>query len=324
MQTSARVHHSIIASVAVPVAALSVAAVRRERLVRGLVMTAAAVSGLLLVAGCGDGGSSSNAALLPTPSKATASVAKAAHHSPVGRCHLVGAKVLSGAVDHSKPVPCTRRHNVETAGVHPVYTKLTNAARNGYLGTCFADAGGYLGLQVPELDRINVIVVAAPDAGGHGVARCDLAVTRGVSKDGLVGPPVITRTSLRQEARTGHTESWHWCTNARIRTPSSPLSLEGAGGVMFVSCTRPHRAEAEFHNAEVTAVGRIYPAPATLSKQGHAACQRGLEGRRDADQLQVFGLWESRSDWITRARPSTIGGVCWFYRTDGHMLPAVR
>ena len=304
MRISARVRHSTNASVIAPWVALSA---------------------LLLLAGCGGGGTSSNAALLPTPTKTTASAERAAaHHSPVGQCHLVSSQVLGGAVDHSKAVPCSRAHNVETAGVHPIFSKLTSAARHGYLGTCFTDAGNYLGLQVPEIDRINVLVVAEPGTGSHPVVRCDLAVTRGVSTNGLVGPPVITRASLRQEARSGHTETWHWCTNARLRTPSSPVSLEQATGVTFASCTQPHSSEAEFHSAEVTAIGGSYPTPATLSKQGHAACQRGLEGRADADQLQVFGLWESKSDWIAQARPSTIPGVCWFYRTDGHPLPAVH
>jgi hypothetical protein len=326
MHSLARVPNARLASRLAPVVALGgtgFSAARRGRLVRASVTAAASVSALLLVAGCG-GGTSSTAAVLPTPDKATTTAAKPAHHPPAGHCHLLNPKVIGGAVDHSKAVPCSRAHNAETVGVHPIYSKLTNASRNGYLHTCFNDTGDYLGLQVPELDRINVLVVAEPGTGNHGVVRCDLAVMRGVSSDGLVGPPVLTRTSLRQEERSGHTGSWHWCTNARLRAPSSPVSIEDAGAVTFVSCTRPHRAEAEFHAAQVTAVGDRYPTPSTLSRQGHAACQRGLAGRSDAGQLQVFGLWDSKSSWVAQARPSTIPGICWFYRADGHLLPAVR
>ena len=288
-----------------------------------LVTVAAIASALLLVAGCG-GGTSSNAAQLPTPDKTTTTSAKAAHHGPVGQCHLLSAKTISGAVDHSQGMPCSKAHNAETAGVHPIYAKLTKASRQGYLGTCFNDVGSYLGLTTPEFDRINVLVVAEPGTGKRRVVRCDLVLSRGVSKDGLVGAPVVTRTSLRQEGRSGHTESWHWCTNAPLRAPSSVTTTEDAGPVTFASCTKPHRAEAEFHPADVTAVGDKYPSPSTLAKVGHAACQRGLVGRSDSGQLQVYGLWESKSDWVSQARPSTIGGVCWFYRTDGQMLPPVK
>jgi len=243
----------------------------------------------------------------------------------VGQCHLLSPKVIAGtAVDHSQAEACSKAHNAETVGVHPLYSKLTTASRNGYLHNCFTDAGNYLGLQVPELDRINALVVAEPGTGSRRVVRCDLVVMRGVSDDGLAGAPVLTRASLRQQERSGHTESWHWCTNARLRAPTSPVPIEESGSVTFASCTRPHRAEAEFHPASVTAVGGRYPTPSTLSREGHAACQRGLVGRSDAGQLQVFGLWESKSSWVAQARPSTFAGICWFYRADGHLLPPVR
>ena len=264
------------------------------------------------------------AASNPDKTTTTSSDAKAARHSPVGQCHLLSAKVIAGAVDHSKAVPCSRAHNAETVGVHPLYSKLTKASRNGYLQTCFDDAGNYLGVQTPELDRINALVVAEPGTAKHRVVRCDLTVMRGFSNGNLVGPPVLTRTSLRQQERSGHTATWHWCTNARLRAPSSPVFIERSGGGTFVSCTRPHRAEAEFHAAQMTAVGDRYPTPSTLSRQGHAACQQGLVGRSDADQLQVFGMWVSKSSWIEAGRPSTFPGFCWFYRADGHMLPAVK
>ena len=285
---------------------------------------AVSVSALLLVAGCGGGGTSSNAGLLPTPDQTTTSAARAAHPSPVGQCHRLSQQVIAGAVDHSQAVSCSRAHNAETVGVHPIYSKLTKAARDGYLRSCFNDVGSYLRLQGPELDRIYVLVVAEAGTGKHGVVRCDLEVKPGISNGGLVGTPVLTRSSLRHQERSGHTESWHWCTNARLRAPSSPVSIEESGSLRFVSCTRPHLAEAEFQPAEVTAVGDKYPTPSTLSSQGHAACRRGLVDRSDAGQLQVFGLWESKSSWVAQARPSRFGGICWFYRADGRMLPPVR
>ena len=92
-----------------------------------LVTVAAVASALLLVAGCG-GGTSSNAAQLPTPDKTT-TAAKAAHHGPVGQCHLLSAKTISGAVDHSQAMPCSKAFIFNDAAVTEIYTKLTKASR---------------------------------------------------------------------------------------------------------------------------------------------------------------------------------------------------
>ena len=108
------------------------------RHIRGICVAAFPV--LLLVTGCG-GGSSSRPTALPSPPASTNTVSQAHHPPPVGECHLIGHAVLAGAVDHAHAVPCSRRHNAETAGIHPVYSKITRAVRDGYIGDCFTDAG---------------------------------------------------------------------------------------------------------------------------------------------------------------------------------------
>src|SRR5690348_4779914 len=74
----------------------------------------------VVLAGCGGGTSSNAANKLPTaPASSTTAHESASRGGPhAGQCHLVSQAALKGkAFDRSEPVPCTSRHNVETASV---------------------------------------------------------------------------------------------------------------------------------------------------------------------------------------------------------------
>ena len=272
------------------------------------------LTGVSMVVACATacgGGSSSGAAPLPTPS---GSQTVASHHQPglVGRCYLVGPAVLHGVVDHSSAVPCSHRHNLETASVHPVFSRLTKATFRstveGYRGACGPDYNNYLGLQGQEDVRLWGIPLAMKRPGGSWVVRCDLYLQ---ARLGNAGPAVVTRDSLHAEARSGHTVSWLACTDA------SPATL----GIPLVDCSRPHAYEAAEDVQTVTALKDVYPTPAQLRARGAAVCRKAVAQRSDAAKLDVRGFWTSKKDWVNQARPTDIYGTCWFSRHDHQDLP---
>jgi hypothetical protein len=273
------------------------------------------LTGLSLVAvcvtACG-GGSSSGAAPLPTPPGSHQTTTT--HHQPglVGRCYLVAPAVLHGVVDHSTAVPCSHRHNLETAGIHPVYSKLTKATFRstveGYRGDCGPDYTNYLSLQGQEAVRLWGIPLAMKRSDGSWVVRCDLYVQAVV---GNAGPAVVTRDSLHAEAQSGHTVSWLRCTD---RPPTTP-------GARFVDCSRPHAYEAAANVQTVTALKDVYPTPSQLRSRGTAVCRKAAPQREDVAKLDVKGYWTSKKDWVQQARPTDIYGTCWFSRRDHQDLP---
>ncbi len=269
----------------------------------------------LLCTSCGGGGSSSAVALPKTTSSATGATQPAEGvHGLVGECHRASRQALRTLVDRSHAVPCSRPHNVETVGVHPVYSTLTKANTyatvNGYRDACWPDFLQRLKLEGEELNRLTLVPLAMRRSDGQWVVRCDVYVQAAIASG---GPAVVTRTSLRSQALSGHTATWTVCTDVHPRE-----------GAPLVDCTRPHRYQAAADFQTLTAHDRRYPTPGQLRVRGRTVCRDAIAERPDASRLTVQGFWTSRRRWVVSGRPSSIYGSCYFSRTDGRDLPAVR
>lgn len=276
------------------------------------------IAGMMLVvmlpcAACGGGSTSS--VTLPQPGTSNRSGTPrptSRQGGLVGRCWMVSAQVFRTKVDHSRPVPCSHAHNVETAGVHPVYSKLTkantSATVDGYGGECGPDYQSYLHASDAPFIRLWGSPLAMKRSDGSWVVRCDVYVQTRMQ---LGGPAAVTRTSLRAQARSGHTADWSICTD-----------LPPKAHVPLVDCSRPHQYEGVPTYQTITALQGVYPSSADLRTRGTAACRHAIRHRADSARLGVTGSWTSRRDWINAARPSYIPGSCFFWRRDHQDLPA--
>jgi hypothetical protein len=226
----------------------------------------------------------------------------------------MSARSFHTLVDHSKPMPCSRRHNVETAGVRPIYTTLTKANTKetvqGYFGACGTAWDSYLHHHGNEFNRIWGTPIATQEPDGSWVIRCDVYVGARV---GYGGTPVVTTTSVGAQAKAGRFGSWTVCTD-QLPTAKTPL----------VDCARPHSYEGVPEVQTLIAYQGVYPSPAQLRSRGNAVCRRAVAHRRDADRLAVGGFWMSKHRWNQNGRRSEILGECYFYRADRAKLPPVR
>jgi hypothetical protein len=281
----------------------------------GEVLTLAASLVLLgSLTGCGPGDSPSSDRL-PSPratSRTSLSVGVAHRGRGVGRCHLDSAVGLRKGRDDSKPVRCTRPHNLETVSSHPIYAKPTASALSGYSRDCYQDAESYLHVNVGEMNTRVFAEALATTQHGRTTVECDLGVTARLGAQRL-GLPVVTRTSLRGQARAHHTASWHWCSNHL------------AASMALTDCTRPHRVEALLGPITLHLDNDRYPAGGTdHNARGDAVCRHAVARRADAKHLTVHSHWLSRAAWESEQAPPTLYGTCWFWRTDGSELPAIH
>jgi hypothetical protein len=265
------------------------------------------------MAACGGGtGDKTAATRLPSPGhRTTTGATGTAKHRRAARCHLVSAHAFAAGVDRSKPVPCSRRHNLETIGTHPVFGKVDRSVLRQYGTDCGLDATNRLHLQGPEVVRVDVEPIDEPASGGHSIIRCDASLISGIGQYfGL--PREITTTSLRDVTRHGHGPFVRWCTDA----PPGPA------GSRFVDCRRPHLAEVIGGWATIDAT-HGFPARA-VATQGQRICRRRTARLSDAGQLRAYGWWWSKDIWVEQGRPPQVAGVCWQYRRDGQDLPALQ
>jgi Septum formation len=269
-------------------------------------------------AACG-GGSSSKPGALPTPPQSKAPASSRTHRvRVVGQCHLASQRVLtspaidrSPAVDRSKPVPCVRPHNVEVAGLHPVFGKVTHAVLENYQTDCFGDLDSYLHLQGDEVLRLVAVPDAATTATGRQVVRCDIVT---LTNSNSTRNAAVTTGSVKQQAASGDTTAWAVCTD---QVPKGDV-------VQYADCARPHLRESLPHLESLSLPGARFPKPSDRTRRGAALCHKAIAGRPDAARLAVFGFWESRQQWVAQQSPPTLLGDCWFFRRDGHDLPAIH
>jgi hypothetical protein len=90
----------------------------------------------------------------------------------------------------------------------------------------------------------------------------------------------------------------------------------------LTSCTKPHRAEVTALKIHVPSYGH-YPAKAKLLRAGHRQCAALLSKRPDATQLDSKPVWWTKRLWKLSG-DYTVRGGCWFWRTDGKRLPAMK
>jgi hypothetical protein len=270
---------------------------------RWVILAASVTLALGLLTGCGDS-SSQGEIHLPTAPGSSRTTGHGHHRGAVGACHLVPDHVFHDLVRTSASVPCTRRHDLETAGVHPVYAKLTKTSLRsivrGYGDACDQDYLDYLGLQAYEAVRVRVIALAVKQPAGSWAVSCDLYLQ---TRFAVLLPVATTRTSIRAEARSGETTSWGICTD---RPPTTDVPL--------ADCARPHAYEAVRTYQTVTALEDVYPTPAQLVTRGRSVCRRAVAGRADAGRLDVFAHWETRRAWLNAGRPTDVYGTCYFHR----------
>jgi Septum formation len=265
-------------------------------------------------AACG-GGSSSSRVTLPKPSTSRTGDTRSSSGTGglVGRCHLMSARSFQSLVDESPAVPCSRPHNIETAGVRQIYSKLTKAnlkeTVRGYFGACGTAWNSYLHIEDGGFYRLWATPTATK-LNGAWVIRCDVYTGTRV---GYGSTPAVTRTSVRAQARAGHTGGWRVCTDE----PPTQKSL-------LVDCSRPHAYEGVVANQSQTAVNRVYPHPAQLRARGDAVCRKAVAHRPDARALVVRGSWITQHQWIQQGRRIYIWGQCYFSRRDHGNLPPVR
>lgn len=284
------------------------------------VLPAVGVAVLVLgsASGCGGSTSSASQGRLPTPpTTSTRTRVGSGRSGPhAGQCHLVSRKALAGtAFDTSTTVPCSRRHNAETASVRPIYGSAgvpDPATLQAYYGECGPDVGNYLHLTQRPLSRMSFVPVPARSSAGKPVVLCDLVVLTGVGTPYDHGPYAVTSTSLRSQAVGNRLASWHLCTNHLA--PSFAL----------VDCTKPHPVEAAFHVVTLHLIGDRYPSGGPdHNRRGDAACRHAVAQRPDAHALTVHSHWPTRADWANQQKPPELQGACWFWRTDGKDLPPV-
>jgi hypothetical protein len=216
----------------------------------------------------------------------------------------------------SKAVPCSQKHNAETASVHALYGSSgvpDQATLQGYVGGCGPDLADYLDTFQRWVSRIGIVAVPAKSSTGKTVVRCDLVMYTGVGDTFAQGPFAVTGASLRHQALTHQLAPWHLCSD-RL-SASFPLT----------DCTAPHPVEALFHTITLHLSHDRYPRGGTDNNaRGDAVCRRAVADRPDADRLTVHSHWQTRTDWEAQEKPPTLDGVCWFWRTDGRDLPPVH
>ena len=281
---------------------------------RGWTTAVAAVAVLWGCSACGGGSSSTRVTLPKPPPTSRGTRSTDGTHGLVGTCHLMSPQAFRTLVDRSRTVPCSRPHNVETAGVHPVYSTLTKgntkATVQGYAGGCGPDYNSYLRIDNDAFIRLWGTPIATRRSDGSWVVRCDVYVGTAA---GYGSRPAVTQTSLRVQAKTGDTGGWDICTD-QPPGPRAPL----------VDCSRPHRYEGVPTYQAQVAVNRRYPTPAQLHARGLAVCRKAVGHRPDASGLVVTGTWTTKGQWVQQARPTNIYGSCMFSRADHGDLPPVR
>jgi hypothetical protein len=222
------------------------------------------------------------------------------------------ASAFRSLVDESPAVPCSRPHNIETAGVRQIYTQLTRAnlkeTVNGYFGACGTAWNSYLHIEDGGFYRLWATPIATK-LHGSWVIRCDVYIGTRV---GYGSTPAVTRTSVGAQARSGDTGGWRVCTDQPPR-PKTPL----------VDCSRPHAYEGVVANQSQTAINRVYPDPAQLRARGEAVCRKAVAHRPDAGALVVHGSWITRHQWVQQGRRIDIFGQCYVCRRDHRDLPPV-
>lgn len=272
----------------------------------------------VVLAGCASHSSSSGEALPRSPESSGTAQHLASRSGPrAGQCHLVAPKALHGnAFDTSRSVPCSHRHNVETASVRPLYGASglpDQATLQAYYGDCGPDMSNYLGVDPSSQSRVGLVPVPVRSAAGRVVVACDLVVAGRIDETGLDFPMELTRTSLRHDAAAGDLAAWHLC--ADRLAPAFSLT----------DCTRPHGAEALFRPLSLHLIDDRYPSGGTdHNRRGDAACRRALSSRPDATALTVHSHWISKAAWESESKPPTVDGTCWFWRSDGKDLPPVH
>lgn len=277
----------------------------------------AAAACAVVLAGCGSSSSSDETLPRPPASSGTAQHAADRSGPRAGQCHLVSQQALHGnAFDTSRSVPCSHRHNVETASVRPVYGASglpDQATLQGYYGDCGPDMSNYLRVDQPSEARVGLVPVPVRSAAGRVVVACDLVMAGRIDDTGLDFPMAVTRTSLRHDATAGDLAEWHLCAN-RL-TPAFSLT----------DCTEPHGVEALFRPISLHLIDDRYPSgDADHNRRGDAVCRRALSSRPDATALTVHSHWISKATWENESKPPTLDGNCWFWRSDGKDLPPVH
>lgn len=273
----------------------------------------------LILAGCGSSSPSSSAGALPTPPDPSGTAQHRASRSGprAGQCHLVSQRALRGAAfDASSAVPCSQPHNVEIASVRSVYGVAglpDQETLQSYYGDCSPDMVNYLQVDPLPVSRVDLRPVPVRTTAGRIVVACDLMVAGRLDAVGLDFPMAVTSGSLEQQAAARDLAGWHLC--ARRLTAAFPLS----------DCTAPHGVEALFHLISLHLINDRYPAGGTDDNaRGDALCRRALSTRSDAAALTVHSHWPSKSAWESEAKPPTLDGTCWFWRSDGKDLPPVH
>lgn len=282
-------------------------------------MKSFAAAGLLsaVLAGCGGGGSSGSAqAPQPARTTHTSSASAAADHPQVGACHLDTAAGLRQQDDHTKLVPCSQQHNLETASVHQLYTKPTQSVLRGFIDTCYQDAAAYLHTDVRQQELRVFVDPFRTTQNGKPSVSCDIGLVGiAVSSQTPIAQqhPLVTRTSLRTQARSGDTATWHFC------------AMTLAATFRLTDCTKPHRVEAFPKPITLHLANDRYPSGGTdNNSRGDGVCRRAVSNRPDAGKLTVHSHWTPRAVWKEQGQQPTLYGVCWYWRTDGSNLPALH
>jgi len=228
----------------------------------------------------------------------------------VGQCRNTPTSNLGQDdwVDRTPVVDCSKTHTLETVAVIKPVEKLTLATARQLVASCESPAVAYLGINSPEVRRIDDQVVYWPSrtqrAAGQNWLRCDAGVQ---ATTGCCGPLAPQNGSLRGDV-TSDPARFYVCIN-QLPDPGREQPL--------TSCKKPHRAE-------ILPTGlpwdvSKYPSAAALSQKGREGCATLVSARKDRGSVVVTPEWQSKANWSG----GTLYGWCWVHRHTG-LLPPIR
>jgi hypothetical protein len=278
------------------------------RLVAALLLTLT-----LGVAGCtsetgdrpGRGEDPSTSGPSATGSSSTA-VARAPQPPPRRGCYRLRFGQLARPTNDSRPVPCNRRHVVQTVHVGRVDTVVDGHAvavdsrhvREQIARECPRRAAATLGGSRADRDlsRLRAVwfapTLGQSDAGANWY-RCDVVALAGPDRLHPLPPPRRLAGILGTEQGRS---TYGLCGTAEPGTPAFERTI----------CARPHRWRA-IDTIRLPG-GRAYPGVATVRAEGDEACADVARAAAD-DPLRFRYGWE----WPTRAqwRSGQRFGYCW-------------